>query len=126
MLLLDEQRLLITARPVSLKRAITNLIDNALKYGRRASVQLIATPAHATIAIEDEGSGMSAAEVEAVVAPFKRGDNTRAIDGFGLGQTIVATVAEQHGGRLYFETGNTGCVLALKSVADRYARCFVS
>jgi signal transduction histidine kinase len=107
-LLPDEQRILITARPVSLKRAISNLIDNALKYGRRASVQLTATPAHATIAIEDEGSGMSAADVEAVVAPFKRGDNTRAIDGFGLGLTIVATVAEQHGGRLYFETGQNG------------------
>ncbi|SMR82138.1 Signal transduction histidine kinase [Aliiroseovarius halocynthiae] len=104
----DQQRILITARPISLKRAISNLIDNALKYGRRASVQLTATPGHATIVVEDEGSGMSSADVEAVVAPFKRGDNTRAIDGFGLGLTIVATVAEQHGGRLYFETGQHG------------------
>ncbi|MCK0141118.1 ATP-binding protein [Aliiroseovarius sp. F20344] len=104
----DEQRMLVMARPVSLKRAISNLIDNALKYGRRASVQMTATPEHATIVVEDEGSGMSAEDIEAVVAPFKRGDNTRAIDGFGLGLTIVATVAEQHGGRLYFETGQHG------------------
>ncbi|WP_432449180.1 sensor histidine kinase [Aliiroseovarius marinus] len=102
------QRILVSARPVSLKRAISNLIENALKYGRRASVELTANKDHATIVIEDEGSGMSAADVEAVIAPFKRGNNTRAVDGFGLGLTIVATVAEQHGGRLYFETGAQG------------------
>ena len=104
----DVQRILVTARPVSLKRAISNLIENALKYGRRASVELRATSDHATIVIEDEGSRMSAEDIEAVVAPFKRGDNTRAVDGFGLGLTIVATVGEQHGGRLYFETGRHG------------------
>lgn len=100
--------MLAVARPLSLQRAVSNLIDNALKYGRRASVGLSATAEHAIIAIEDEGSGMSAAEISAVIAPFRRGDNTRAIDGFGLGLTIVATVAEQHGGRLYFEDGRRG------------------
>ncbi|WP_282064343.1 sensor histidine kinase [Aliiroseovarius marinus] len=104
----DIQRILITARPVSLKRAISNLIENALKYGRRATVELTANADHATIVVEDEGSGMSAEDIEAVVAPFKRGENTQAVDGFGLGLTIVATVAEQHGGRLYFETGAHG------------------
>ncbi|NDW52752.1 HAMP domain-containing sensor histidine kinase [Aliiroseovarius sp. PrR006] len=104
----DTQRILITARPVSLKRAISNLIENALKYGRRATVELTANADYATIVIEDEGSGMSAEDIEAVVAPFKRGDNTKAVDGFGLGLTIVATVAEQHGGRLHFETGAHG------------------
>lgn len=104
----EAQRILVTARPVALKRAISNLIENALKYGRRASVELTANPDHAIIVIEDEGSGMSAEDIEAVVAPFKRGGNTQAIDGFGLGLTIVATVAEQHGGSLHFETGRHG------------------
>lgn len=102
------QSILVTARPISLKRAISNLIENALKYGRRATVELTSTADHATIVIEDEGSGMSANDIEAVVAPFKRGENTQAVDGFGLGLTIVATVAEQHGGRLHFETGTDG------------------
>jgi signal transduction histidine kinase len=104
----EAQRILVTARPIALKRAISNLIENALKYGRRASVELTANPDHAIIVIEDEGSGMSAEDIEAVVAPFKRGGNTQAIDGFGLGLTIVATVAEQHGGSLHFETGRHG------------------
>ncbi len=104
----DTQRILVIARPISLQRAIGNLIDNALKYGRRASVQLDANADHAIVVVEDEGSGMSTEDIEAVVAPFKRGTNTTTIDGSGLGLTIVATVAEQHGGDLYFETGKNG------------------
>ncbi len=103
-----EQRMLVVARPISLQRAISNLIDNALKYGRRAKVGLAATADHAIITVEDEGSDFSAAEVEALYAPFKRGNNTGAVDGFGLGLTIVATVAEQHGGALRFEDGARG------------------
>ncbi|HHC29872.1 MAG TPA: HAMP domain-containing histidine kinase [Rhodobacterales bacterium] len=104
----DEQPILVVARPISLQRAISNLIDNALKYGRRANVELRATADRVRIAVEDEGSGMSAAEVAAAVAPFKRGPNAERIDGFGLGLTIVATVAEQHGGQLSFEAGSRG------------------
>ncbi|CUH99506.1 sensor histidine kinase [Leisingera aquaemixtae] len=103
-----DQPMLVVARPVSLQRAVSNLIDNALKYGRRAAIGLSANSDHAIITVEDEGSGMTAAEITEVIAPFRRGDNTRAIDGFGLGLTIVATVAEQHGGRLYFEDGRRG------------------
>ncbi len=103
-----QQPILVVARPISLRRAITNLIDNALKYGRRATVELSATAEHTVISIEDEGSGMSAQDIDAMVAPFKRGDNTATIDGFGLGLTIVATVAEQHGGSLNFEDGQLG------------------
>ncbi|MCH2068627.1 sensor histidine kinase [Shimia sp.] len=109
-----EQRILVSARPVSLKRAISNLIENALKYGRKAKVAIEATAEHAIITVEDEGSGMTAAEIEAAVAPFTRGDNTQAIDGYGLGLTIVATVAEQHGGTLYFEAGTGGMRACLK------------
>jgi len=104
----DTQRMLVMARPISLQRAISNLVDNALKYGRRASVELRADADHAIISVEDEGSGMSTADIEAVIAPFKRGSNTTTIEGSGLGLTIVSTVAEQHGGQLHFETSQNG------------------
>ena len=110
----EAQKILVNARPVSLKRAVSNLVENALKYGRRAHVELTATADHAIITVEDEGSGMTAEDVEAVVAPFKRGENTQAISGFGLGLTIVSTVAEQHGGALYFESGRYGLRACLK------------
>ena len=104
--LADARRVLVTARPLLLQRALTNLVDNALKYGRRAEVRLEATSERAVITVEDEGSELTVADIEAVLAPFQRGANTKSIDGFGLGLTIVATVAEQHGGSLSFEQGS--------------------
>ncbi len=104
----DARRVLVTARPILLQRALTNLVDNALKYGRRAVVRLEADSQRALITVEDEGSELTVAEIEEVLAPFQRGANSSAIDGFGLGLTIVATVAEQHGGALRFEQGRQG------------------
>ena len=104
----DERRVIVTARPVSLQRAVSNLIDNALKYGRRATVELETDADTATITVEDEGSDYSAEDVERLLAPFQRGDNTQSISGYGLGLTIVATVASLHGGALAFETGAKG------------------
>ncbi len=104
----DERRVLVTARPISLQRAISNLIDNALKYGRRATVALETDAETATIIVEDEGSDYAADDIERMMAPFQRGENTVNIGGFGLGLTIVATVANQHGGTLRFETGDKG------------------
>ncbi|MCK8483677.1 ATP-binding protein [Aliiroseovarius sp. S2029] len=114
----DERRVLVTARPISLQRAISNLIDNALKYGRRAMVELHTDAETATIIVEDEGSDYSAAEIEHMMAPFERGDNTMNIAGFGLGLTIVATVAQQHGGTLRFDAGAKG-LRALLSIQRR-------
>lgn len=110
----EQQRILVVARPISLQRAICNLIDNALKYGRRASVEISATADQAVVRVKDEGSGMSVEDIEAVVAPFKRGENTSAVDGFGLGLTIVAAVAEQHGGQLSFEARKPGLIACLE------------
>jgi signal transduction histidine kinase len=98
----------VTARPILLQRALTNLVDNALKYGRRAVVRLEASAERAVITVEDEGSELTVAEIQEVLAPFQRGANSSAIDGFGLGLTIVATVAEQHGGTLRFDQGSQG------------------
>ncbi len=104
----NDRDTVVFGRPVSLERAITNLIENALKYGRRATVSLEADARIATILIEDEGSESSAAEIEGLLAPFQRGENTKTIDGHGLGLTIVATIAKLHGGKLTFEDTAAG------------------
>ena len=98
----------VSARPISLERAICNLVDNALKYGRRATVGLETTSDSATIIVDDDGSDTSAQDIEALLAPFKRGDNTQAVDGYGLGLTIVSTIAGLHGGALAFEDHGSG------------------
>ncbi|WP_170762747.1 sensor histidine kinase [Ruegeria lacuscaerulensis] len=104
----ETRRILIIGRPISLKRALTNLIDNALKYGRHAELQLETDAQTATITVEDKGTDLSVSDIEALMAPFQRGSNTGSSDGFGLGLTIAATVAEQHGGSLNFEAGDQG------------------
>jgi signal transduction histidine kinase len=109
-----EQVVIIVARPVSLQRAITNLIENALKYGRRAHVSIEATAETATVVVEDEGTQTSAQDIEALMAPFQRGEDTATIDGHGLGLTIVATIAKLHGGRLMFEDASRGVAAKLE------------
>lgn len=98
-----DRQIIVLARPISLERAVCNLVNNALKYGRRATVGLEADADTATIIVDDEGSLMSAGQIEALTAPFRRGDNTAKIEGYGLGLTIVATIAALHGGGLEFE-----------------------
>ncbi|HGG03908.1 MAG TPA: HAMP domain-containing histidine kinase [Aliiroseovarius sp.] len=107
---------LVAARPISLNRALSNLIDNALKYGRHAQVSLKATSSTASIIIEDGGSDVTADTLTRLIAPFKRGPNAQNGDGFGLGLTIVATIAEQHGGTLRFERGLTGGMRAVLTI----------
>lgn len=109
----NDRDTVVFGRPVSLERAITNLIENALKYGRRATLSLEADARSATVIIEDEGSESSAAEIENLLAPFQRGENTATIDGHGLGLTIVATIAKLHGGHLSFEDNATGVTARL-------------
>lgn len=104
----DERRMRVVARPLALQRAVDNLIENALRYGRRASVSLSAGADFATITVEDEGGPQDLAELERLIAPFQRGANAARTEGFGLGLTIVATVAGQHGGSLQFEQGERG------------------
>lgn len=100
--------ILATARPIMLQRALANLIDNALKYGRRAVIELAADAEFATIIVEDEGTDMTSRDMEMLLAPFSRGQNADGVRGFGLGLTIVASVAEQHGGELRFESAPHG------------------
>jgi signal transduction histidine kinase len=110
----SEHDIIVSARPVSLQRAITNLIENALKYGRRAHILVEMTAETATIVIEDEGTQTSAQDIEALMAPFQRGEDTATIEGHGLGLTIVATIAKLHGGSLAFEDNSRGVAARLK------------
>jgi signal transduction histidine kinase len=116
--LAGEREITILGRPIALERAMCNLIDNALKYGRRATVALETDARYTTIIVEDEGAENSAADIEDLLAPFKRGQNTATIDGYGLGLTIVATIATLHGGKLSFE--DTAVGLSARLIIPRY------
>ena len=108
-----DDKVIVMIRPIALERAISNLIDNALKYGRRAEIGLEKTAHHAIITVEDEGGKTTVQDIEALMAPFKRGDNTKMINGHGLGLTIVSTIAQMHGGALSFEPGSSGLLASI-------------
>jgi len=87
--------------PVRLGQAISNLVDNALKYtpeGGVVTVGAAAEPGAVTVTVTDNGPGVPAPERDMVWRRLYRGDASRSQRGWGLGLTLVRAVAEAHGG----------------------------
>jgi signal transduction histidine kinase len=92
-----------TVRPDDLHRSVTNLVENAVKFGAEAIVRLIASTDIMTIEVEDDGPGISDARKDVMLEPFVRGDDARNMDdasGFGLGLSIARSIVLAHGGEL--------------------------
>lgn len=95
--------LAIMASADELFRAVTNVVDNAVRYGHETVVRLAANAEAITIDIEDDGPGILDTQKLAMIEPFVRGDEARLMTqatGFGLGLSIARAVAEAHGGTL--------------------------
>jgi signal transduction histidine kinase len=95
------EHLPVQARPLSLKRALTNLIGNALKYGDAAKVSLeTPQPQQVHIHIDDAGPGIAAPDVATVFEPFRRLETSRNREtgGSGLGLSIARNIIRAHGG----------------------------
>jgi signal transduction histidine kinase len=93
-----------------MKRALTNLVDNALHYGKRVDIRLDATPDRVTIAVEDNGPGIAPEDRARALEPFVRLDTARGRDtqGFGLGLTIVQRAVAAHGGEFALDAAPSG------------------
>jgi len=92
-----------TVRPDDLHRSITNLVENAVRFGAEATIRLRMSTDTATIDIEDDGAGISDARKGVMLEPFVRGDDARNMDeaaGFGLGLSIAHAIVLAHGGEL--------------------------
>ena len=92
-----------TVRPDDLHRSVTNLVENAVRYGVEATIRLRVSPDTATIEVEDDGPSISDARKDVMLEPFVRGDDARNMDeaaGFGLGLSIARTIAIAHHGAL--------------------------
>lgn len=97
-------------RPTAIKRALMNLIDNAIKYGGQAHVSLQMQRDSIAIRIHDAGPGIPEAEQENVLAPFYRLDAARGQEtgGLGMGLAVAASILRAHAGQLAFEHPGAG------------------
>lgn len=86
-------------KPLAMKRLITNLIMNGLKYaGPPLKVTTQIESNMIQLSVLDEGPGIKDADMEHLFQPFSRGDSARSGGGSGLGLAIVRRIAEMHGG----------------------------
>ncbi|MGI9510685.1 MAG: ATP-binding protein [Geminicoccaceae bacterium] len=87
-------------RPAGLKRAIRNLLENALRYGEKADVDLVEDAERLVISIVDQGPGIPENEIERMFHPFVRLDESRSEEtgGIGLGLAIARSIIRSHGG----------------------------
>ena len=104
------QQHMVSADANAIRQVLLNLLDNAIKYGRRGQtigVEVVVEDPIARITVEDEGPGIADADVPQVWEPFWRGPGS-AEGGTGLGLAIVRDLAERHGGTAAVERGARG------------------
>ncbi|OCX63159.1 two-component sensor histidine kinase [Thioclava sp. SK-1] len=99
----DAGLVVIQLRPDDIRRAVSNLIGNAIRYGSQAEVSVFPAGRTVRIVVEDAGPGIAPERREEAMRPFTRLDPARNQDrgqGVGLGLSICADIARSHGGRL--------------------------
>jgi signal transduction histidine kinase len=108
--MLPAHPVLATVRPTALKRALRNLIDNAIRYGDKAIVEIAATAGTAVITIADLGPGLPEDQLDKVFEPFVRleGSRSRETGGVGLGLAIAQTIVQAHGGEIVLRNRSEG------------------
>ncbi|MEC9347973.1 MAG: ATP-binding protein [Pseudomonadota bacterium] len=108
------ERLAVDGRPVALKRAIGNLVENAVRYGGSAGIGLAAGPERIEITVSDSGPGLPEQELERVFQPFYRVETSRSREtgGSGLGLPLARDVFRRLGGDLVLENRREGGLVA--------------
>ncbi len=100
--LAEGERVVAPVRGIWVRRALRNLVSNALRYGTRARIALTRGDGVAVLRIEDDGPGIPEDAIARMMEPFTRMDQSRnsSTGGAGLGLTLARAIADQHGGSL--------------------------
>jgi signal transduction histidine kinase len=111
----------ISAQPLGLKRCLTNLVANAIRYGEDALIRLTDTPSYVRIEIVDHGPGIPEAQLERALEPFYRVESSRNKNtgGTGLGLAIANDVVKRHGGELVLRNRAEGGLVAQVTLPRR-------
>lgn len=104
----------IRLQPIATRRCLNNLIENALRYGEKASLEISETHKELVISIHDAGPGIPEDKLEEVFAPFYRLENSRSRNtgGVGLGLSIANDMATKQGGNIRLENAPGGGLIA--------------
>ena len=110
------ERVPVEVDSLSVERVLTNLVDNALKYGDRAHVRVFEEGSDVIAEVEDEGVGLPDDELERVFLPFYRSDHSRGLNkcGIGLGLAVSRSIARAHGGDVSLVRGSQGLKAQLR------------
>lgn len=103
-------RVVVALRTTWIRRALRNLISNALRYGQVARVSLERDAGTVAVVVADDGPGIPEVNLARMLEPFTRGEPSRnsATGGAGLGLTLAKAIAEQHGGALILANRRDG------------------
>jgi signal transduction histidine kinase len=104
--------------PVALRRILSNLTDNAIRYGGQAELALKAEGGRVIIEVADRGPGIAADDLERMLAPFERLEPSRGREagGAGLGLAIVKALVDHHGGDFTMNNRPGGGLMAQVSM----------
>jgi signal transduction histidine kinase len=97
-----SEGVLYKCQAAGLKRAVRNLLDNAVKYGKSGAVEVRRTAKAIEVSVDDDGPGLPEAELDRVLQPFYRLEESRSFEtgGVGLGLAIAQSIVQAHGGKL--------------------------
>ncbi|NAX22414.1 two-component system sensor histidine kinase EnvZ [Vibrio sp. V39_P1S14PM300] len=108
--------------PIAIKRAISNLVVNAIRYGNgwvKVSTGMTADNKLAWVCVEDNGPGIENSQIGKLFEPFTRGDTARGSEGTGLGLAIVKRIVSQHRGAVVVNNRSQGGLKAQISFPTR-------
>lgn len=97
-------------RPNAMRRALQNIIDNALRYGHKAQIELFEEGVYLVVSVQDGGPGIPEAQKEEAFRPFMRLDPSRSqnTSGAGLGLSICRDIVQAHGGTIELRNRKKG------------------
>lgn len=110
-----SERLVVTCRTVSLKRAFRNLIENGIRYGEAVDIDVKREGKEAVVTISDQGPGIPEEKLSDVFEPFVRLEESRSEEtgGIGLGLAITRSIIHAHGGTIELKNGAAGGLKAI-------------
>ena len=113
-----------TGRPLTLERAIANLVDNAIKFDEGGEAPIEVVVRQGRVEVLDRGPGIDPADLPHVFDRFYRASDARGRPGSGLGLAIVKDVVEVHGGTVFAAPRpGGGAVVGFKVPAEAFQPC---